>query len=544
MSEKEIIPTVFARRASGLVRRTSGWTIAAATFTYAIGAGVHVMATSANFTYPGGDVFLGFVISVLCMVWTTLSYIWLMAAMPRTGGDYIYISRIINPAIAFVATWGLFIANSVGMGFIAYWAVQNWGTAFTIAGSLTNNYTWIQIGDALQHNYLMIIAIAILLVVIFSLLTVLGIRTYTTVVWIALISCLAGSTLMCYTYIANMAPGSIQAKWDANFGTGTYQKIWDLALKTGFDPNKYWPNKFSMDATMGTALVGPFSLGQAGAIATYLGGEAKEPSKAAFQAVVGSAILIFGYALLVTYLTTRVYGNFLNAYIWCYYNARDDLSKILGRPAFLANMGSMASPLWPGNTTIQIFFPFLIAWYITKDLPAFALFASRNLFAYAFDRFLPEKIAEVNPRFNSPHWAIFLTCLLAFYGVIGGGLSDMGLPGYGSWFFGGEFSILWNLQIVFGCLAAALLPLLRKDLYQTAFPKSIAGIPLVTIFGTIGFTMNFFLIIACAGKLPAESLAATLLWYGIGLAIFIAYWLYNEKRGIDPRVIYGQIPPA
>ena len=37
---------------------------------------------------------------------TALAYTYLLMAMPRTSGDYVYISRTINPLLGFVLSWG------------------------------------------------------------------------------------------------------------------------------------------------------------------------------------------------------------------------------------------------------------------------------------------------------------------------------------------------------------------------------------------------------------------------------------------------------
>jgi len=32
-------------------------------------------------------------------------------------------------------------------------------------------------------------------------------------------------------------------------------------------------------------------------------------------------------------------------------------------------------------------------------------------------------------------------------------------------------------------------------------------------------------------------------WMGLGLLIFVGFWAYNRRKGIDPRTIYQEIPP-
>lgn len=538
----EIKPTVFVRRASGLVREVGPWTLAAATFAWTLGAGIHRMMTESNYFYPGGDVALGFTIAGAMIILTALLYTWLMLAMPRTGGDYIFISRVIHPAIAFIVSWGFYIANSFGMGMIAYWAIQSWGTAFQISGSILNNASWISLGTTLQTNFMILGIISMLLVLFFGFITYLGIKAFGVIVRVAVVICLIGSALMFYSYLTHMSTASVLAAWNTYFGAGTTDKIMSLAVSKGFNANNYFPNTFSMNATMGTVLTAMFGFYWGGTSA-YMGSEVKTPEKAAWIAIFGVVVFIAVYAIALSFLVTRSYGIFLNAYVFDYYNAKTGLAAILGRQPFIANAGSLASVYYPGNSIMAMLLPFIVAWYITKDLPGFALFASRNVFAFSFDRFFPARFAAVNERFHSPHNAIFLSTVLALIGIVGAMAYDLGVPG-ASFYFGGDFGTLWWFPGMWGCLAAALLPFMRKDLYERAIKLEIRGFPVVSILGAIGFPLHMWIWVGAAGALGSTLLAATAMWYGIGFAIFIAYWTINVKKGIDPKTIYAEIPPS
>src|SRR5213596_670185 len=94
--------SVFVRKATGLVR---GWSVQDA-FIYAffsinlITLGLYIFA-DAPFI-PKGSLLLAVILSGAYLVFQTIVYAALIAAMPRAGGDYVWISRVLGGGIGFV----------------------------------------------------------------------------------------------------------------------------------------------------------------------------------------------------------------------------------------------------------------------------------------------------------------------------------------------------------------------------------------------------------------------------------------------------------
>ena len=123
----------FARKASGLVRGLSlvdtfGIGLMVIQPIYAIWYSIQVGVG----LFPGGNLVIALIIcAVMCGV--TAPVVWgvLGASMPRSGGEYIFNSRIINPAIAMGASfanviavtyWNIFIATWIANPSLASWA--------------------------------------------------------------------------------------------------------------------------------------------------------------------------------------------------------------------------------------------------------------------------------------------------------------------------------------------------------------------------------------------------------------------------------------
>src|ERR671910_2082191 len=94
--------TLFARRATGLVR---GWAVRDA-FVYAFFSINLITLGLFIFSYavfiPNGSLLWAVILSGAYLVLQAITYASLIAAMPRAGGDYVWISRILGGGIGFV----------------------------------------------------------------------------------------------------------------------------------------------------------------------------------------------------------------------------------------------------------------------------------------------------------------------------------------------------------------------------------------------------------------------------------------------------------
>ena len=116
---------------------------------------------------------------------------------------------------------------------------------------------------------------------------------------------------------------------------------------------------------------------------------------------------------------------------------------------------------------------------------------------------------------------------------------------------------------MFVALAAAVLPVVRPDLYKESAISAweIAGIPLCIIFGILGFFGISFFIYAIfglitTGLIPAAggtiktggTLTADLIFFvafmTLGLIIALSNQYMAMKKGIPVSEIFKKIPPA
>ena len=96
-------PEVFTRKASGLVRVMSPWS---AMFYNILAMGVifpWVYLWTPG-SLPGGHLVWGIILSMLFELPICIVYVFLSSALPRSGGDYVFQSRVWGGGTAFAIT--------------------------------------------------------------------------------------------------------------------------------------------------------------------------------------------------------------------------------------------------------------------------------------------------------------------------------------------------------------------------------------------------------------------------------------------------------
>lgn len=100
-SDDEVL---FVRKASGLVRTVGPLTTAAITFGY-LTQGITYYPSFTALYFPGANLPLSYLIGLPTMIMPLFVAIFFTAAMPRSASDYVAVSRIVSPQIAFVGTF-------------------------------------------------------------------------------------------------------------------------------------------------------------------------------------------------------------------------------------------------------------------------------------------------------------------------------------------------------------------------------------------------------------------------------------------------------
>lgn len=539
---------VFIRAASGLVR-TMSLTDAILYNSLAQGIGIGVVAFTVPVmagVLPGTDYTLASILSIIAGVAITLTYAHFMAAMPRSGGEYVFLSRVVHPFVGFFMNWsmaGLFV---LAMGISS-------ATGASMFVSLLGLYTTVPPWWLSPQGQL---TLSLIIVTLGLVMTLSGMRWYIrfqTIV--AIISFLAIAIFVgVLAWIGN--PTNFMNLYNrafaplyANVGVSPYDYVLQQAKAGGWQEFVGSPFSFVNTVAM-TVVFGWAGLFTVASFSSYVSGEMKsaETAKTQIGALTGGWLLGAIITILMGYEMIAVIGsNWLGAgYVTA---ANPDV--------FRMQVGSLyfPLPLLPylfdknlGAVMILSIMLLGITWYVMQ-----LTMVSRSMFAWSFDRILPTTLADVNPRLKSPLKALVVSYLLGLVVLTGYLVAGSGFVGY---FYALLSAAGWLSYSVFTFvgLTAIVFPFAKKRLYAVMPIKSSIGpIPTLSILGLLSAILfgamasSYLWWSNYAAILGLWDIRTTVLIIGVYVAavvVFLGSKAYWKAKGLDMEAAFKEIPPA
>src|SRR5918999_4118392 len=106
MSERSAAATVFERKATGLVREAGALDTLIYNLNFvSLGLMAALVFLFSTAFYPGANLYLTAVLTFLVVIPTSLVFAFFAASMPRSGADYVYVSRALHPALGMMSSW-------------------------------------------------------------------------------------------------------------------------------------------------------------------------------------------------------------------------------------------------------------------------------------------------------------------------------------------------------------------------------------------------------------------------------------------------------
>ena len=534
-------PEVFTRNSSGLVRVMSPYSA----FVY----NILTMGLIFPWTYlwapgalPGGRLVWGILLAMIFEIPIALSYVWLSTALPRSGGDYVFQSRVFGGGIGFSIVMSGFVIWILQWVALSGWLLSYLGFASLFLGlggtmgnpELTSIGVWFTTPSA-------IIIVSILNALLAMLLLVSGFKNYVKFQYVMWYATLLSFGLMLYLFFS-ATPETFAQKLDA-FVTASggapnfYQTAIDAAKAANIDLNP----PFSLLATLLVAPIAWTSL-QWATYSAQQNGEIK--GARSFQ---NQLIIIIGSLISTGVLLAILAAAFEHAigteflYVaGAGYWAALDAGKFNG--VFLwPNIVAMALAGSPIIVVLIAFGYILNAFQIVNNC---YIGMTRVMVAMSLDRLLPEWVSRVSDLLHTPvnaHLAYFLASIPV-------------ILVYNLW---GQWTAL-TLGVTFACgyvfvvtaLAGALMPYRAKALYN-ASPGAVyklGDIPLVTIFGVIGAIVGAIMVLMFMfySALGLTSVLAYQVVFGVLTVSVIWYFLakmIQRSRGINVEYAFKEIPP-
>ena len=530
---------VFSRKASGLTRVVSPWTALAYSF-------VAPNITQASFyllwsvTLFAGANMPYAILFMLSLLPFAAIYVYFSSSMPRSGGEYIYISRVLTPFLGFLASWTLTIVGLNWQGNNTNYVI-NWGFGHTFMqlGLVSKNQAMFALGTEMaktQGSWLVWIMGTISLMLSFYVIYR-GIKLFMKFVWAAMI--LTWIMLAVYAIIMLSVNPTIIAAGMKAMQNIDYQAVLDQAAALGWQRGFY-----SLTATVmaGLTYMNLTCLGST--YSANIAGEIKRVDKAQPLAQYGSIFLFIIYYEIFTLVTYHGVGVDLLQAISKLNSQGQDV------PIFKAFPQIPYLLVYATQNPILLLIGGPFAWGLINWVGAMGLaFAPvRNLFAYSFDGMLPPKLNEVNRR-GSPVYAVLLGFIISWFQFTVNCITPL-LSAYQTytitiWFFG------W----IFLSIAAIMFPMRRKDIWEKApevTRQKWFGVPGIQVAGVLGLIISlaavyFTLVPSIAGSsIYAQrwALATSFGFYMILPIILYYVAIYmNRRRGVPIERRFQEVPP-
>ena len=494
------------------------------------------------FAVPGGDPLvataLGFIFSVAGSI---VSYAMLSATFPRSAAPYVATSRVLHPAIGWPAEalmWvGWILALALYPSFMITWGLV---PGLYTMGISSGNPSLVAAAVALTQP-IYAIAVGVVFFLICLAVTVLGtkrlVRSFqlpmTIIMFIGILVIIAVWVSASSQALSNVLPTYLGSNSTAilSYAHSNYAPA--------FQPLSFAPVPIL------------FSLGfTAGSFNTYwnayASGEVRRANEARTHllAMFIPSLLIAVMVFIVLGAARFTVGNDILVSMNQILSNNASFFSIPAITGFSASMTLILVPMMIANNPIVQFVIMLSAVAATFCyVPATMLILSRECFAWSFDRLIPAKFADISDRFHTPVFSISFNWLL---GVIVFVIFTF----YAS-YLGFFTTAAWDTTLVTVsvlCLAAALLPL-RKNLWSVSpiNKYKIAGIPVVSIGGILGFFYNGLAVYAFTfTPILGFGLPSTLVLVVTFIVPFILYWIIKavrQRQGIEIGVIFQTIPP-
>jgi APA family basic amino acid/polyamine antiporter len=458
------------------------------------------------------------------------------AAMPRSGGDYVFVGRSTWPWLGFLANWMMTLSLFVLLGIISVSTITlGLGPSLTALAYVTGNASLANFSNTIQNDHTAEILIAIALVGLVCFIALMGDRwvkiAFRALIVIGSIGLVIMLAVLLATdharFLAQLNP-VLQAH-----GEGTIGSIRAAADKAGFHPVP-----FSLGPTLAALPYGFFTYVGV-TYTTYLGGEIQRPQR---SQPLGMLIAFLIAAVVYTIFFAGGYRMIGadNVHAWAY--------LMNNKPAALTFPGGPFLSFFLGVAANNALLSFLIglsflAWFLMILLFS-VIMPVRNMFAWSMDRILPEAVAAVTPR-GTPYVATAITVI----GAIGITFAAVYTSIFSLFV---NYTLMYAITFLIAGFGAAVFPYTRPDLFNNApevTRRRLFGIPIVTIAGIVQ-VLVFIDIIQESLKTPAfggpvgtVALALIAAMIVLGPIVFFVSRAIRSQQGVDMDAAWRTLPP-
>jgi APA family basic amino acid/polyamine antiporter len=521
-------PTQFSRKATGLVRAASLKDV------FLFNINMQNVLIGGIFTfllipplYPKANIYLATLVALVISLPISWVYAKLSGVFPRSGGDYVFVSRIVHPAIGFASNlsyciWGTFYIGVSGV-FLGIYGVA---PLLRVLGAYTSSRGLADAGNWFAQplgNFLMAVGLIALFTAIF---TFGGLRTYfriQSVSFVVASVCLL--IVIAWGLVASHA-GSL-AHVDS-----VLAKLGDKPLSplaTGASDSG-----FSLKQTI-FASIWPWLAFNSAIYSTYMGGEVKRADRSQVIGIMGSLAWAGAWTLLLTWSMERAFGNTF----WANLGNADPTKYGLSTVPTIGEMSGYGI----GSSVVATILMFGLALWTYVWIAPYTVLVTRSMLAWSLDGLGPSKLAWVHPRWHSPVWGLLTVFVL---GVMTSALYAFAHLSV----LTGTIGLTASMILV--AVAGALLPYRQPEVWRASPARGrIGSVPTLTVVSVLSIPLLCLIEWALIADVNSgASLEGNTVRFFVVVGIFVLglplYYLIRSvqrRRGVDIELAYKEIPP-
>ncbi len=523
-------PSVFLRKASGLVKAASVWDVFIFnTGLISIGIGVLYTHLYGPSSYPGGDIAIASLIATVAMLAVGAGMWSWSVTIPRSGAIYVFLSRTGSPALGFslglldACCWLFYNAVAAVLFSTAGLAPLSFGLYLT-----TKNPAYLHAAAVLNQPWVSATFGSILILLCgFALL--IGMRRFFALQKLMFVVAIVGTLVMLYCLVAFTPADLARNLASVAGGADPYHNTIQAALKAGLH---LAPRTFAASIPLA---VWPFLPLIGGAFSIAIAGEVRNVVKGQGIGILGSIAVTGILFAVIGHLSYTAFGEQFQAAI-TFLNLQGLKTGLEGVPYFSTLLAILSNNL---ALTLVVSLGF-IAW-IYFWIPGMLAYANRVMLAWSFDRAAPEALGHVNDRYHTPTVATILCVVISIILTWLYACTDF----FKTLIFIEAATWAWLVTAI----AGILLPYRRPDLWKRSLlgGRTFLGVPLISFLNAlsalalIGMGYLLWNDQLAAGH-SIQSIATIVGVFAFGLIFFYGMKFYRRKQGIDIDLAYREIP--
>lgn len=526
---------IFLRKASGLIRTAGTFD----TFIYniglvSVGLGVVSILFYGPAYYPGGDLVLSTFLAGAAMFFIALGLITWTVTLPRSGGVYVFGSRILPPFLALTMSLVEITAWLFYCAIAAYWIILL-AAAPTLAliGYLTGNEWFLSASTWMTSPWPMFL-IGSGILILSGIILASGMKFYLTTQKVVFSLAVLGSLFL----IAVLTAGSHE-QFVTNFNSvmggvlntdNAYQAIIESGKENGWSyEGRDWKQTWLVSNWPFLPLIGS-------AFSIAIGGEIKSVERSQTYGMIGAIVGTLILWLFTIGLSNSVFGyEFLGTSVFNFLEGVGTTTPTDPSITLLAGILTQ-SPVVTVLVSLGLIF------WMWMWIPGMHTFAVRAMVAWSFDRVAPEPLAKISQTRHTPTVAItvsvIITIIFMYLFVFTEPFSKIVILI--------EAAVLaWS--VVLG--AGIFFPYMRPHIYEKSpiARRKVLGLPMMTVACAAGFIASqfyfwtLFLDPIAAGHDPKQLMIVGGVFV-LGVAFYFVMKAIRKSQGVDVSLAFKEIP--